>query len=294
MTIGANPAKHPGMTLLSITSEPAVAAMLERCGVDWVFVDLEIIGKQERQAGRNTVVSGHSLDDVRAVRQAISRSKLLVRVNPWGEWSPAEIDGAVEAGADVLMLPFFKGKPEVQAFVEAVDGRARTSLLLETAEAVRNVDEILSVCGIDYVHIGLNDLHLAYGMTFMFEPLADGTVDRLCEAFARAGVTYGFGGMARIGSLRPPAEDVIAEHFRLGSSMVILSRSFCDFGVVEDPLSLELELERAVDDVRACEARLRREDAEFFARNRESVVADIGEVVARIRHQANGDGLSNC
>ena len=59
-------------------------AMLERCGVDWVFVDLEIIGKQERQAGRNTVVSGHSLGDVRAVRQVLSQSKLLVRVNPWG------------------------------------------------------------------------------------------------------------------------------------------------------------------------------------------------------------------
>lgn len=282
MTSRVDPSKHPGMTLMSITRDPAVAAMLERCGVDWVFVDLEIIGKQERQAGRNTVVSGHSLDDVRAVRQVLSRSKLLVRVNPWGDWSAGEIDGVVEAGADIIMLPFFKTRAEVQAFVDAVGGRARTCLLLETAEAARDVEEILSVPGIDYVHIGLNDLHLAYGMKFMFEPLADGTVDRLCEAFARAGVTYGFGGMARIGTLKPPAEDIIAEHYRLGSSMVILSRSFCDFGAVEDPTALEEDLRENVEAVRACEADLRRKGAEFFASNRKSVIADIDSVARSI------------
>lgn len=282
MTSSVDTSSHPGMTLMCITREPAVAAMLERCGVDWVFVDLEIIGKQERQAGRNTVVSGHSLDDVRAVRQVLSRSKLLVRVNPWGDWSAGEIAGVVDAGADIIMLPFFKTSAEVQAFVDAVGGRARTCLLLETAEAARDVEEILSVPGIDYVHIGLNDLHLAYGMKFMFEPLADGTVDRLCEAFARAGVTYGFGGMARIGSLKPPAEDIIAEHYRLGSSMVILSRSFCDFGALEDPTALEGDLRESVEAVRAWEAELRTKDGEFFVRNRESVMADIGSVARSI------------
>lgn len=285
MTVSADPATHPGMTLLSITRDPAVAAMLERCGIDWIFVDLEIIGKQERQAGRNTVVSGHSLGDVRTVRQVLTRSKLLVRVNPWGEWSPGEVDGAWKAGADILMLPFFKTKAEVQAFVRAVDGRARTCLLLETAEAVRDVDDIVSVPGIDYVHIGLNDLHLAYGMKFMFEPLADGTVDRLCEAFAQRGLTYGFGGIARVGSLRPPAENIIAEHFRLGSSMVITSRSFCDFSKTSDPRGLEQSLLQAVRAVRACEAGLRTKDAGFFARNRESVIADVASVARQEGNQ---------
>lgn len=282
MTSSVDTSSHPGMTLMSITREPAVAAMLERCGVDWVFVDLEIIGKQERQAGRNTVVSGHSLEDVRAVRKVLSRSKLLVRVNPWGDWSAGEIAGVVDAGADIIMLPFFKTRAEVQAFVDAVGGRARTCLLLETAEAAENVDDILSVPGIDYVHIGLNDLHLAYGMKFMFEPLANGTVDRLCEAFARAGVTYGFGGMARIGSLKPPAEDILAEHYRLGSSMVILSRSFCDFAAEGDPAMLEGELRESVEAVRAVEAQLRTRSDEFFVGNRSRVVADVEGVAASV------------
>jgi len=54
-------------------------------------------------------------------------------------------------------------------------------LLVETPEAVRNIDSILGESGIDYIHIGLNDLHLGYRMKFMFEPLVDGTVEMLCK-----------------------------------------------------------------------------------------------------------------
>lgn len=56
-------------------------------------------------------------------------------------------------------------------------------LLLETPEAVEIIDEILQLKGIDYIHIGLNDLSLGYGMKFMFQLLADGTVERLCTKF---------------------------------------------------------------------------------------------------------------
>ena len=279
MTIAADPSGHPGMTLLAITRDPAQAAMLERCGVDWVFVDLEIIGKQERQAGRDTVVSGHSIDDVRAVRDILSRSKLLVRINPWGPWSPAEIDEAVGAGADILMLPFFKTTEEVRSFISAVAGRTSTCLLVETPEAERDIDRIVSVAGIDYVHIGLNDLHLARGKRFMFELLVDGTVERLCAVFAGNGLKYGFGGMARIGTLRPPAENILAEHFRLGSSMVILSRSFCDLTRGGDAAAIEASLFEAVSQVRAWEDNLRTREAAFFEGNRRSVEADIHAVV---------------
>ena len=61
------------LNLLFITREPDVAAILERCDVDWVFVDLETVGKAERQAGRNTVKSDHTIEDVSAVRQVLSR-----------------------------------------------------------------------------------------------------------------------------------------------------------------------------------------------------------------------------
>ncbi len=101
-------------------------------------------------------------------------------------------------------------------------GRAKTVLLFETPEAVRAADEILRLEGIDECYIGLNDLHLGYHQKFLFQPLADGTVEMLCRRFQAAGKPYGFGGVARVGVGALPAERILAEHVRLGSSTVIL------------------------------------------------------------------------
>ena len=94
----------------------------------------------------------------------------------------------IEAGADIIMLPYWKTVQEVRNFIDAVHGRCRTNLLLETKEAVDCIDEVLAMGGFDEIHIGLNDLHLSYGMSFMFEPLADGIVESLCDKFKKAGV----------------------------------------------------------------------------------------------------------
>jgi 2-keto-3-deoxy-L-rhamnonate aldolase RhmA len=270
------------LKLLYITRDQEVARIVERCGVDWVFVDLEARGKVERQAGRNTVISGHTLADVAAVRQVLTRARLLVRVNPWGEGSAEEIDAVTGAGADIVMLPYFTRAPEVEQFVQAVGGRARTCLLVETPGAVQAIDAILAIPGIDCVHIGLNDLHIAFGQHFMFEPLADGTVERLCRKCAARGIEYGFGGMARIGKLVPPAEDIVAEHYRLGSSMVILARSFCDAAAVGSLEALEAAFRTGVQEIRDWEAVLAAKDAGFFERNRQSVVDDIRRVARQL------------
>ena len=258
--------------------------------MDWVFVDLEVRGKVERQAGRNTVISGHTLNDVVAVRRVLTTSRLLVRVNPWGPGSEAEVDAVIAAGADIVMLPFFKRTEEVAAFVAAVRGRARTCLLVETPEAVECIDEILEVPGIDYAHIGLNDLRIAYGMHFIFEPLADGTVERLCRKFAARGLEYGFGGMARIGKLLPPAENIVTEHYRLGSSMVILARSFCDVKAMESLEAIEAAFCTGVQEIRDWEALLPGKDAAFFEHNRLSVQEDVARVAHGMEARQKGEG----
>lgn len=66
------------------------------------------------------------------------------------------------------MLPYWKTVDEVRNFIDAVHGRCRTSLLLETKETVECIDDVLALGGFDEIHIGLNDLHLSYGMSFMF------------------------------------------------------------------------------------------------------------------------------
>jgi hypothetical protein len=140
----------------------------------------------------------------------------------------------VAAGADIIMLPYFKTVAEVETFVSLVNGRAKTMLLVETPEAVENIDGILSVKGIDEVFVGLNDLSLGYGQSFLFEPLADGTVEKLCLKFREYGLPYGFGGIASPGKGLVHTEHIVGEHYRLGSTAAILSRSFCNICLVND------------------------------------------------------------
>lgn len=212
--------------LMYLTANPDAAVEAENAGVDRIFLDLEIMGKEERQGHLDTVVSHSSLDDVAPLRKAISKAKLLVRCNPVHKGLGKEIDRIIADGADIIMLPFFKTAKEVATFLELVDSRVKTVLLFETAESVENADEILALEGIDEVFIGLNDLHLSYNMDFMFELLADGTVEKLCTKFKEKGIPYGFGGLAKIGEGLLKSEMVVAEHKRLGSTCAILSRTF--------------------------------------------------------------------
>lgn len=216
----------PPLRLLFITNEPEVATFVCAEGADRVFVDLELLGKQERQGHLNTVISRHSLGDVERIRAAVPDGALLVRINPMNAGSEQEIEAVLRRGADTLMLPMFHGRDEVERFCALVDGRARISLLVETVGAMDNLAEIVRVPGIDEVHIGLNDLHLELGCRFMFEPLADGHVDRMARVLREAGLPFGIGGVARVGEGLLPAELLLAEHARLGSTGAILSRTF--------------------------------------------------------------------
>ena len=88
------------------------------------------------------------------------------------------------------MLPMWKSAIDVTKFLSVVDGRCKTTLLLETKEGVECLDEVLENSGMDEIHIGLNDLHLSYGMTFMFELLANGTVEMLCKKIKKKRLPY--------------------------------------------------------------------------------------------------------
>ena len=60
----------------------------------------------------------------------------------------------------------------------------------------------------------------------MFEPLASGLVDRIAATLNEFRIPFGIGGVARFGEGLLPAELVLAEHARLGSTAAILSRTF--------------------------------------------------------------------
>lgn len=270
------------LKLMYITNKQDVAKIAEKNGVDWIFIDLEINGKEERQGHLDTVISGHSIEDVRKIRQVLTKAELLVRVNPIYEGSKEEIDKVIADGADIVMLPFFKFKDEVEKFIKYVDGRSKVCLLLETPEAVDNIDEILNLDGIDYTHIGLNDLHLGYGMKFMFELLANGTVEKLCNKIRKKGITYGFGGIAQIGEGTLRAEKIITEHYRLSSSMVILSRSFCNVSKVSDVKEVDKLFAKGIKDIRNFEDTLIDKPKESYKVNQVEVKKIVSEIVREL------------
>lgn len=279
------------LKLMYITNRPEIARIAESAGVDRIFVDMEFIGKDQRQKGLDTVKSHHTVQDVAAIRAAVTSAQVLVRVNPIHEALPDyvsskdEIDAVIKTGADIVMLPYFKTVEEVRTFVSLVDGRARTMLLLETPEAAELVDEILAVPGVDEIHIGLNDLSLGCGRRFMFELLADGTVERLCLKLRKKGIPYGFGGIASPGKGALPAEYIIREHYRLGSGCVILSRSFCDTAKVTDLDAIRDIFTHGVSEIRAVERECELHSSFFFDNEREvcRLVSQISEGMSGAR-----------
>ena len=203
------------MRLLYITKDPAVGQVAQQAGVDWIFVDMEYLGKKDRQANRDTVISAHSLEDVRAMREVITTSQLMVRINPMGAWATTKSPACWMRAQTSSCCRTSRRPPRCPP---SSPGRWPGQDLPSSGDISghRGVGRDPSHPRIDFVHIGLNDLHIERGTTFMFEFLADGGVDLIAAKLRAAGITFGFGGMARIGGLLPPAEHILAEHFRPG------------------------------------------------------------------------------
>ena len=268
------------LKLMYITNDPAVAKIAADAGVDRIFIDMEVLGKAERQGGMDTVQSHHVPEDIARVRAAIGgEAEIMARINPLNPHSQAEIDASVENGADVVMLPMWRTAEDLRQLVQMVGGRAKVMPLLETDTAAEHLPEAVKVSGINEIHIGLNDLHLCYHQKFMFQLLADGTVDRLCARLHSANIPCGFGGVGRPGSGTLPAEYIIGEHYRLGSQYVILSRSFCNTGKITDLDEIRHIFAGGVADIRRVELECSAWTREQFNENHRRVCACVESIV---------------
>ena len=216
------------MKTIIITNDQQIARDAQAAGVTRIMVDLESHGKKERQASRNTFISSHCVEDIAKIRAVLTSSQLIVRINPWNEHSAVELDQALTAGADIVMLPMITQMEQLDAFLRHLAGRAQPLPLLETAYSMEHVQSMAANPVISELYIGLNDLHLSLGLDFLFEPLANGVIERMAEQIKAQGKPFGFGGIAALGGAGElPPESILAEHVRLGSSCVILSSRFC-------------------------------------------------------------------
>ena len=262
------------LELIQITNDPAFARRCDALEGMRLFVDLERLGKAERQAGRNTFISEHTVADVGRVRRVLRRARLMVRVNPLNPGTRDEVDAVLAEGAQLLMLPMFTRAEHLREFCALVDGRAPVVALLETAAALDTLGTWIDTPGLAEVFVGLNDLHVSLGQRFMFEPLADGLLDQVADAARSHRLPFGFGGIARLGEGLVCGRDVLAEHLRLGSRSVILSRTFHR----EDG---DAVFEQEV-------LALRRAEAELAVRTAAAVQADAQRIAAAIRSAAAG------
>ena len=261
------------LELIQITNDPDFARRCEAIGGIRLWVDLESLGKAQRQAGRNTFLSTHVMDDVGRIRQVLKRSRLMVRVNPLNPATGEEVDAVLAQGADLLMLPMFSTFDEIRRFSALVAGRAPIVPLIETTGAVKTLQEWIGAPGLCELYVGLNDLHISMGLRFMFEPLAMGVVDRVAAAAKKQGLPFGFGGIARLDEGQLPGRDVLAEHLRLGSGAVILSRSF-------NGQRLGAAFEEQVAALRRTESLLAQRDAAQVEADRQRIAVTITRIAA--------------
>ncbi len=215
------------MDLMLITNSPDYAKYAEDCGVDIIFIDLEVDGKLDRQGHLDTVISSHSLSDIALIKTALRKSKVLVRINPYNkEKTVYEVEEAVKGGADMIMLPMFKTAEEIVAVNKIIAGRCIFIPLLETSEAVESLDSILKENVLTHIHIGLNDLHLSYKLEHMFALFSNGIIDKLITKLRAHGINYGVGGVAAMEEGDIQGKTVLNKYYSMGAKRVILSRSF--------------------------------------------------------------------
>ncbi len=208
--------------LYLFTTDVALALEAIEGGAAGLVVDWEYKGKAERQRGYDTCIGRDTVDDLRRLR-AFTEAPILCRINPFGPWTPQEVESAVEAGASELLLPMVRSREEVERALELVKGRIGLGILVETKDAVAAVEELASLPLIR-VYLGLNDLAIDRGQRNIFLPLLDGTLERVRMSFR---VPFGFGGLTLPHRGFPvPCRLLMGEMARLDCQFSFLRRSF--------------------------------------------------------------------
>jgi len=176
-----------GFELLLFTTDAAIVREAGAAGVAGFVVDWERRGKQDRQAGFDTQIGADDAEGLRRVR-AHTRSRVLCRINGVHAGTGDEVEEALAAGADELLVPMVRRPEQVEAVLARVAGRAGVGILIETQGALACLD-------------ALARLPLARHLGF-------------------AGLTLPEGG-------RPvPCRLLLAEMARLGADFTMLRRSF--------------------------------------------------------------------
>jgi len=183
-----------------------VAELMAQQQFDWLTIDMQ----------HGLIDYGDAVQMLRAI--STTAVTPFVRV-PWND--PATIMKVLDAGAMGVVIPLINNREEAERAVGACrypprgyrsSGPIRASvyagrdyqalahehvaviLMVETKDGIENLDEILSVEGVDAIYIGPNDLSYALGLPPRMDnedPLHVATVEKILAACKRHNVVAG-------------------------------------------------------------------------------------------------------
>lgn len=196
---------------------------------DAVVIDWELAGKADRQhlapalIGLETTIRPDDPDAVERVTAAGFR-RVITRINALGPQTADEVAAAHASGASAVLLPMWRHPDEVRSVLDLVAGRLELGVMIETMDAVDNVMCIPEL-PIAFAFVGMVDLAIGRRSRSIFEPLVDGTMQKIVDGLDW--VPFGFGGLTlpELGS-PIPSRLLLAEMLRLGASFSFMRRSF--------------------------------------------------------------------
>ncbi|WP_372782869.1 hypothetical protein [Phenylobacterium sp.] len=215
--------KQASLTLVMFEHEMARVLPLHEGGVREFMVDHETRGKERRQLGFDTEINATPLSAIRPLAR-LPGVRVHCRINDWGAWTREEVETAIGEGATRIYLPMVSDPGQAEAFVRAVDRRAEAAILIETQSAAASAARYAHL-GLDAIYIGLNDLAISRGQSFIFSALGDGTIDQIRRDLPQ--VQFGFGGITCIDRGAPiPCYLLMSELAALGAQFTFARRSF--------------------------------------------------------------------
>jgi len=213
----------PKIGLFLNSHSPTVAEQLAHSGYDWLLVDSQHgpMGYEKLSAMLSGIANGGA--------------KSLVRVGGYSD-RPG-IQQSLDLGADGVLVPYINTLEEARAAVSCTKyptagtrsvyfpqrsmnkdgllgyaGGANKNLIValqvETADCIKNIDEIAAVPGVDILFLGQNDLCMSMGLYEKYEfphmytsPELGAATDKLVVAARKNKVTLGLFlfGTARVG-----------------------------------------------------------------------------------------------
>ena len=213
----------PKLGLFVNSHSPTVAEQLAHSGYDWLLVDSQHgpMGYEKLSAMLAGIASGGA--------------KSIVRVGGYGD-RPG-IQQSLDLGADGVLVPYINNADEARQAVSCArypttgtrsvyfpqrsmnkegllgyaggaNSNVIVALQVETADCIKNIDEIAAVPGVDLLFLGQNDLCMSMGLYEKYEfphmytsPEIGAATERLVAAARKNNVILGLFlfGTARVG-----------------------------------------------------------------------------------------------